>query len=80
VTSDRWWAYNHLPVKRRQICWSQLVEIEFGTKLELRGFDEERGAGGSPAHDEVTGDFRERAIDIARTVYAPGSVQCRARA
>jgi hypothetical protein len=52
-----------------------LVEIEFGTNLELRGFDEERGAGGSPAHDEVTGDFRERAIDIARTVYAPGSVR-----
>ncbi len=24
VTSDRWWAYNHLPVTRRQICWSHL--------------------------------------------------------
>jgi transposase len=22
VTSDRWWAYGHLPVKRRQVCWS----------------------------------------------------------
>jgi transposase len=22
VTSDRWWAYSHLPVKRRQICWA----------------------------------------------------------
>ena len=21
VTSDRWWAYNHLPVARRQVCW-----------------------------------------------------------
>lgn len=24
VTSDRWWAYTHLPVKRRQICWAHL--------------------------------------------------------
>lgn len=24
VTSDRWWAYNHLPLDRRQICWSHL--------------------------------------------------------
>ena len=22
VTSDRWWAYNHLPLDRRQVCWS----------------------------------------------------------
>ena len=24
VTSDRWWAYAHLPIKRRQICWAHL--------------------------------------------------------
>jgi transposase len=24
VTSDRWWAYSHLPLSRRQICWSHL--------------------------------------------------------
>jgi transposase len=24
VTSDRWWAYGHLLVKRRQVCWSHL--------------------------------------------------------
>jgi transposase len=24
VTSDRWWAYSHLPHKRRQICWAHL--------------------------------------------------------
>ena len=24
VTSDRWWAYNHLPLTRRQICWAHL--------------------------------------------------------
>ena len=42
VTSDRWWAYGHLPLARRQICWAHLrrdftahaeglsVEKEFG--------------------------------------------------
>jgi transposase len=24
VTSDRWWAYNHLPLTRRQVCWAHL--------------------------------------------------------
>jgi len=24
VTSDRWWAYGHLPVARRQVCWAHL--------------------------------------------------------
>jgi len=25
VTSDRWWAYAHLPVGRRQVCWAHLL-------------------------------------------------------
>jgi transposase len=25
VTSDRWWAYTHLPLHRRQICWAHLA-------------------------------------------------------
>lgn len=24
VTSDRWWAYTHLPLARRQLCWAHL--------------------------------------------------------
>jgi transposase len=24
VTSDRWWAYAHLPLARRQVCWAHL--------------------------------------------------------
>ena len=24
VTTDRWWAYAHLPLKRRQLCWAHL--------------------------------------------------------
>ncbi len=24
ITSDRWWAYSHIPLQRRQICWAHL--------------------------------------------------------
>lgn len=24
ITSDRWWAYTHLPLARRQLCWARL--------------------------------------------------------
>lgn len=50
VTSDRWWAYRNLPLRRRQLCWSHLqrdfaahaeglvAEREFGEHgLELSG-------------------------------------------
>jgi hypothetical protein len=52
-----------------------LVEISLGPTLELRELDEERGVGGTAAHDEVTGALRTRAIDAARTVAGPGPVR-----
>lgn len=45
VTSDRWWAYNHLPVKRRQICWSHL-QRDFEFHAEGRGSDKQLGEAG----------------------------------
>lgn len=45
VTSDRWWAYNHLPVKRRQICWSHL-QRDFEFLSEGRGSDKVLGQAG----------------------------------
>lgn len=45
VTSDRWWAYNHLPVKRRQICWSHL-QRDFEFLAEGRGSDKVLGQAG----------------------------------
>jgi transposase len=42
VTSDRWWAYNHLPVKRRQICWSHLRR-DFQAQAEGLGAEKEFG-------------------------------------
>jgi len=52
-----------------------LVEVRLGPELELRELDEERGAGGVAAADEVTGPLRERAIARARTVSGPGPVR-----
>ena len=42
VTSDRWWAYGHLPVGRRQICWAHLRR-DFQAHAE--GLAAERGFG-----------------------------------
>ena len=45
VTSDRWWAYNHLPIRRRQICWSHL-QRDFEFQAEGRGSDKLLGQAG----------------------------------
>jgi transposase len=42
VTSDRWWAYGHLPLRRRQICWSHLKR-DFQAHAE--GLDAEQQLG-----------------------------------
>jgi transposase len=52
VTSDRWWAYNHLPVKRRQICWSHLRR-DFEFHAEGRGSDKQIGQAGLAVCEEL---------------------------
>jgi transposase len=42
VTSDRWWAYNHLPLARRQVCWSHL-QRDFTAHAECGGAERELG-------------------------------------
>jgi transposase len=42
VTSDRWWAYNHLPLSRRQICWSHL-QRDFTAQAEGLAAEHEFG-------------------------------------
>jgi hypothetical protein len=51
-----------------------LVEVTIGDRLELRGLDEELGPDRRPAHDELTGRVRERAIRAAMAVTGPGRV------
>src|SRR4051794_14361401 len=52
VTSDRWWAYNHLPLKRRQICWSHLKR-DFEFHAEGRGSDKQIGQAGLAVCEEL---------------------------
>jgi transposase len=45
VTSDRWWAYTHLPLRRRQICWAHLRR-DFQAQAEGLGAEKEFGEAG----------------------------------
>ena len=45
VTSDRWWAYSHLPLARRQICWSHLRR-DFQAHAEGLAAEKEFGEAG----------------------------------
>jgi transposase len=45
VTSDRWWAYAHLPLARRQICWSHL-QRDFTAHAERLAAEKEFGEHG----------------------------------
>jgi len=52
VTSDRWWAYQHLPVKRRQVCWSHL-QRDFAFHAEGRGAEKHMGQAGLEVCEEL---------------------------
>jgi transposase len=52
VTSDRWWAYNHLPLARRQVCWSHL-QRDFQAQAEGLGAEQKFGEAGLAACDEL---------------------------
>ena len=67
VSSDRWWAYSHLPLKRRQVCWSHL-QRDFAFHADGRGIEKQLGEHGLRICEEVfwaweifqhTGDRRE---------------------
>jgi transposase len=52
VTSDRWWAYTHLPLRRRQICWAHLRR-DFQAHAEGIGAEREFGHAGLKICDEL---------------------------
>jgi transposase len=52
VTSDRWWAYAHLPVKRRQVCWSHL-QRDFAAHADGLAAEKELGEAGLRICDEL---------------------------
>jgi hypothetical protein len=49
-----------------------MVEVTIGDALEARGFDEERGAWGGLAPDELRGARRAAAVDSALTATGSG--------
>ena len=52
VTSDRWWAYSHLPLKRRQLCWAHLKR-DFAAHAEGLSAEKEFGERGLELCDRV---------------------------
>jgi transposase len=81
VTSDRWWAYSHLPLARRQICWSHLRR-DFQAHAEGLTAEKEFGEAGLELCERVfwawevfahTSDRRElkRTIRSLQRTYKP---------
>jgi transposase len=81
VTSDRWWAYSHLPLARRQICWAHLRR-DFTAHSEGLAVEKEFGELGLHACERLfwawevfqhTGDRRElkRQIMLLRRELKP---------
>jgi transposase len=52
VTSDRWWAYGHLPVQRRQVCWAHL-QRDFRAHAEGLGAEQAFGEEGLRICDDL---------------------------
>jgi transposase len=52
VTSDRWWAYGHLPLSRRQVCWAHLRR-DFQAHAEGLGAEKEFGEAGLRICEEL---------------------------
>jgi transposase len=52
VTSDRWWAYTHLPLKRRQVCWAHLRR-DFKAHAEALAAEKEFGEAGLRVCEEL---------------------------
>jgi len=58
VSSDRWWAYDHLEAARRQICWSHLLR-DFRFHAEGLGHQKRFGEACLEVADGVFAAWRE---------------------
>jgi transposase len=81
VTSDRWWAYRSLPIRRRQLCWSHL-QRDFAAHAEGLAAEKEFGEHGLKLSEEVfwaweifqhTGDRHQlkRTVTQIQRTYKP---------
>jgi transposase len=74
VTTDRWWAYAHLPLARRQICWAHLKR-DFAAHAEGLAAEKEFGEHGLALCERVfwawevfqhTGEHQELKLTVRR--------------
>ncbi len=72
VTSDRWWAYSHLPVARRQICWSHL-QRDFQAQAEGLAAEKEFGEIDLEVCEQLFHAFQrtEDRIELKRQIRGP---------
>ena len=81
ITSDRWWAYAHLPLRRRQLCWAHLRR-DFKAHAEGLAAEKEFGEHGLALCERVfwawevfqhTGDRHElkRTVRSLQRQYKP---------
>ncbi len=75
VTSDRWWAYSHLPIRRRQICWSHL-QRDFAFHAEGRGIEKELGEHGLRSARRSSGRGRSSSTPATAPSSSAASVRC----
>jgi transposase len=64
IISDRWWAYNRLPLGRRQVCWAHLKR-DFQKCKERGGAGRVVGDAGLMVVEDVFAlwwDFRQRSL------------------
>ena len=52
VTSDRWWAYSHVPIGRRQVCWAHLRR-DFKAHAEALAAEKDFGEAGLRICEEL---------------------------
>jgi hypothetical protein len=86
VTSDRWWAYTHLPLQRRQICWAHL-QRDFAAHADGLAAEKAFGEAGLELCNELfwtweiyqhTGDRRELQRPVrARALRSQRRSRCR---
>jgi hypothetical protein len=74
VTSDRWWAYSHLPLARRQLCWAHLRR-DFAAHAEGLAVEKEFGEVGLELCERVFGAWArfsesEDRGELKRTIVA----------
>jgi transposase len=77
VTSDRWWAYAHLPLARRQLCWAHLRR-DFAAHAEGLAAEREFGEAGLELCERVFWAFESSSTPEIAASRSSRSASCNA--